>query len=68
MKLTNINKEKGQLSDKNVVNEAKVDHDDEEIVIPGLSPDDADYQLMKKRLTKLKKRKPELYNKMINWE
>lgn len=68
MKLSNISSKKQgktQLSEKK---QDTVSDDEHTGPIPGMSPDDPDYEIMRKRLSKLKKTNPKLYKRMINWD
>jgi len=71
MKLSKLNNST-QKSEVKSVQEAKetaaTECEEHTGPIPGVSMDDPDYEVMRKRLSRIKKRNPDLYKRMINWE
>lgn len=71
MKLNNISDKKHvdkRVVETKVVDVVQLDGDEHTGPIPGMTPDDPDYEMMRKRLSKLKKTNPSLYKRMINWD
>lgn len=69
-KLNNSSQKQAEEVTKKKVLESKdaAETEEHDGPIPGVSMDDPEYEVMRKRLSRIKKRNPDLYKKMINWE